>query len=366
MQLELPLPMVCGQLIIGGFTGTELPPSVAKSLKQGERGGVVLFKHNISGDLAELAALNGKIRDNSPADLPPLIGVDQEGGRVARLGAPVLKVPPMGALGKLQRMELVRRVARAQATELKVLGFTMNFAPVLDVNTCPDNPVIGDRSFGGDPHTVMRLGVAYIRGLQDGDLLACGKHFPGHGDTTKDSHKDLPVVPHNRQRLEQIELPPFRAAVGAGVAALMTAHVAYEGIDPGVPATMSRSICASLLRREMAFEGALLSDDLEMKAISDRYSIEDAACEAVWAGCDGILICFQEELQARAHQALVHRAEGDPRFRARCIEAAQRLLRIRRLVRPAPLGPDSIASIVGGETSRAIAKELAELGSVPS
>ncbi len=358
MQLELPLPVICGQLLVCGFYGTELPASLSNALKGGLRGGAVLFKRNMGADPRAVADLNRALRDACPPDLPPLSAVDQEGGRVARLGPPVLAVPSMLALARTGKLDLVRRVAKAQAIELAALGFTMNLAPVLDVNTCENNPIIGDRAFGSDPREVVRYGVAYLRGLQDGEVLACGKHFPGHGDTSKDSHLELPVVTHGRARLDECELLPFRAAIGAGIAALMSAHVEYPALDKGVPATMSRAICASLLRREMGFDGVLLSDDLEMKAIADRYSIEDAAVESVWAGCDGLLICSDEERQGRAHAALVHRAEADPRFRDRCVEAAQRMLRVRRLVPPRPVAADSIAAVVGGAASRALADEL--------
>jgi beta-N-acetylhexosaminidase len=367
MQLELSLSVICGQLVIGGFYGTELTASFAKAIARNERGGAILFKRNLEGnDLSQVTRLNASLRDACAPDLPPLIGVDQEGGRVARLSSPVLEIPPMRALARAGRVDLVQRAARALAVQLRALGFTMNFAPILDVNTCDENPIIGDRSFGSDPRIVMRFGVAYVRGLQDGGILACGKHFPGHGDTSKDSHHELPVVHHDRARLEQVELLPFRAAAGAGIGAFMTAHVVYDALDQGVPATMSRAICASLLRAEIGFEGALLSDDLEMKAIALRYSIEDAAVEAVWAGCDALLICSDEELQGRAHEALVHRAEQDARFRARCVEAAQRGLRVRRAVRPDPLSHDSVLALVHAPSAVALAKELASATRLPS
>ncbi len=367
MQLELPLSAICGQLLIGGFYGTELPASFAKALARKERGGAILFKRNfLADDLSQITGINASLRDACAPDLPPLIGIDQEGGRVARLSAPVLEIPPMRELGRAGRVDLVYRAARTLGSQLRGLGFTMNFAPVLDVNTCDENPIIGDRAFGSDPRIVVRFGVAFVRGLQDGGILACGKHFPGHGDTSKDSHHDLPVIHHDRARLEQVELLPFRAAAGAGVAAFMTAHVVYEAFDAGIPATLSRAINASLLRAEIGFEGALLSDDLEMKAIALRYSIEDAAVEAVWAGCDALLICSDEELQERAHAALVTRAERDVKFRARCVEAAERGLRIRRAVRPEPLSRDSILALVHAPSAVALAKELASSVRLPS
>jgi beta-N-acetylhexosaminidase len=358
MQIELPLAKICGQILIGGFYGTELPASYANALHRGERGGAVLFKRNLTDDLGTVLRLNAGLRD-AGGELPPLVAIDQEGGRVARLGAPVLALPPMRALGRAGNVDLVRRAARALGSQLAALGFTMDFAPVLDVNTRPDNPIIGDRAFGSDPRVVMRCGVAFARGLQDGGVLACGKHFPGHGDTSQDSHLELPVVLHGRTRLEQVELPPFRAAVGAGIAALMTAHVVYESLEKGVAATMSRAVCASLLRAEIGFEGVLVSDDLEMKAVSTRYSIEEAAVESVWAGCDALLVCSDEALQGRAHEALVKQAETEPRFRARCEQAAERSLRIRRLVRPSPLPRDAALAAVGSAASADLESEIA-------
>jgi beta-N-acetylhexosaminidase len=361
MQLELPLSKVCGQILIGGFYGTELPASYANALRAGQRGGAVLFKRNLeAGDVLGVARLNAAIAAASAEELPPLIAVDQEGGRVARLGAPVLALPPMRALGDRGNMDLIRRAARALAGQLGALGFSMDFAPVLDVNTCENNPIIGDRAFGSDPRVVMRAAVAFIRGLQDGGVLACGKHFPGHGDTSKDSHLELPVVKVDRARLDQVELMPFRAAAGAGIGALMTAHVVYDALEKDVPATMSRAVCGSLLRAELGFEGMLFSDDLEMKAISARYSIEDAAVEAVWAGCDALLVCSDEALQVRAHEALVRRAEKDPRFKDRCVEASQRGIRVRRLARPSPLPRESLASAIASMVPRALVAELAE------
>jgi beta-N-acetylhexosaminidase len=197
--------------------------------------------------------------------------------------------------------------------------------------------------------------------LQHANILACGKHFPGHGDTRVDSHTDLPIITHSRARLDEVELPPFRAAIGAGVAALMSAHVVYDRIDEGVPATLSRSICASLLRAELGFEGVLFSDDLEMKAIGARWPVEEAAIEAVWAGCDALLICSDESAQDRAHEALTRRAEKDRRFRDRCVEAVTRGLRLRRLCPPRPItSREGLTGIVGGPKSREILKRIEE------
>jgi beta-N-acetylhexosaminidase len=236
----------------------------------------------------------------------------------------------------------------------------MDFAPVLDVDTCATNPIIGDRAFSSDPARVAELGVAWADGLLAGGVLACGKHFPGHGDTTTDSHLELPVVDQPRSRLEAVEIPPFAAAARAKVAALMTAHVVFPALDPEGPATLSRAVCTDL-RRRIGFEGVLVSDDLEMKAIAGRMTIEDAAVRAIAAGCDALLVCSDESLQDRAHAALVRRAEADEAFRARCEEAAARCLAARRRVPPRPCkSRAALAEVLAG--SRSVADELTARG----
>ncbi|MBK8255939.1 MAG: beta-N-acetylhexosaminidase [Polyangiaceae bacterium] len=357
--LELPLPVLCGQLIIGGFTSTTVPESYLQHLKNGHRGGAILFRRNLP-DIATAHQNCQAITNASQPDLPPFIGVDQEGGRVSRLPAPFLKLPPMRALGETRDYDLIRAAARAVATELAAIGFNLNFAPVLDVDSNPQNPVIGDRAFGTDPRTVMRAGVAFMQGLQDRNVLACGKHFPGHGDTAEDSHHALPVIEHDRTRLAKIELPPFRAAAGAGIASMMTAHIVVKALDPDVPATLSRAICGSLLRAEIGFDGVLFSDDLEMAAVAARYPIETAAVESVWAGCDALLICKDLDAQDRAHQALIRRAEQDSKFRDRCIQAAQRCLRVRRLCPPHPVSAEALLTIVGSPASQRVADQVAQ------
>jgi beta-N-acetylhexosaminidase len=360
MQIDLEVPALVGQLIVGGFAAGGLSATFAKELAAKRRGGAILFKRNLPG-VPEAADLCAEILEACPRDLPPFIGVDQEGGRVKRLSAPALELPPMRELASFGDLELVAAAGRAVGSELGAIGFNLNFAPVLDVNTEADNPVIGDRAFGSDARTVMRFGIAYVRGLQGANVLACGKHFPGHGDTRIDSHLDLPVVGHPRTRLDQVDLPPFRAAIGAGIASLLTAHVVYERIDEGVPATLSRSICASLLRAELGFEGVLFSDDLEMKAIAARYAIEEAAVEAVWAGCDALLVCSDEDAQSRVHEALTRAAEKDARFRERCTEAATRVLRLRRLCPPRPITTrEGLSAVVGGPPSREVAERIAK------
>jgi beta-N-acetylhexosaminidase len=348
--------MRCGELVIGGFAGTTLPDAFARALREGRRGGAILFKPNVEGGPRQVAALARELHAVSP-ELPPIVSVDQEGGRVARLRAPLLEVPPMRTVAARGDVALAERIARAVGVELAALGFTVDYAPVLDVDTRPENPVIGDRAFGAEAETCARFGVAWTRGLQSAGLLACGKHFPGHGDTTKDSHVYLPVVDLPRDRLERVELAPFRAAAAAGLAMIMSAHVVYTALDTR-PATLSK-VASTELRAAIGFDGVLLSDDLEMRAIAARWSVEDAAVLAVAAGCDALLICWTDALQEQAVDALEREAERSPAFKARCEQARGRLAAARRRITTRPLDDEGVARVVGGEASRVVAAEIA-------
>lgn len=349
--MTLALSVVCGQLLVVGLATTELSTAEQKVLSEGTRGGVVLFKRNVTGGVEQVAALNRAVSAVCPADLPPLVAVDQEGGRVARIGPPALVLPPMRRVGDTDDAPRAARLATAQARELRALGFTMSFAPVLDVHTRDENPVIGDRSFGTTPERVAKMAGAWADGLAAGGILSCGKHFPGHGDTTLDSHHALPHVDRPREELQRIEIAPFRALTRR-LPSLMTAHVVYPALDD-VPATLSRAICTDLLRKDLGFEGVLFSDDLEMKAIA--LPTGEAAVRAILAGCDALLVCSRADLAEEAHAALVREAESSEAFRARVEEAHARFLAMRRRVRPSPA--QDLAPVF--EESRAIAEELA-------
>ncbi len=359
MEPAPPLDVLAGQAVIAGFEGREAPAELTERVARGHVGGIVLFARNV-GTVHEVADLNATLASSAPRDLPLLLAVDQEGGRVARLKAPVLALPPMRVLGDIDDTSLTDRAARALGAELRALGFNMDFAPVVDVDTNPANPVIGDRAFGRDPRAVMRHAVAFLEGLQGVGVLACAKHFPGHGDTELDSHLALPRVRHDMRRLRAVELPPFFAAAGAGVASVMTAHVVYDALDPDVPATLSSAIVTGLLRDEMGFDGIVFSDDLEMKAIADSTGVGEAAVRAVGAGCDAVLVCRKAELQEEAREALVRAARDDAGFQDRLRRAFERSVRVRRMA-PAPLRADfvRIATTIGSEAHAALAAEIA-------
>lgn len=289
-------------LLCVGFEGDALDERTASLLRDGTAG-VVLFARNFV-DRAQVASLCADIR-GAAAGRAVIIAVDHEGGRVQRFrGTGFTDLPSARSAGSAGDAAAVRRIAEIAARELRAVGITMDFAPVLDVDSNPANPVIGDRSYSTEPRVVAELGAEFIDALQSNGIAACGKHFPGHGDTVLDSHLDLPRLPHDRARLDAVELPPFRAAIAAGVASIMTAHVVFEALDPGVPATMSRAVIDGLLRRELGFDGVIVSDDLDMKAIADRFEVGEAAVRATDAGCDLLLCCRSQANRDRALEAL--------------------------------------------------------------
>jgi len=301
-RLELTSREKIGQLFMIGFLGTSVTPELAAFLKEYKPGGVILFSRNLES-IDQIVQLTNDLQHCSPKS-PLLIAIDQEGGRVSRLPKGFTIFPPCELIGRCRSGELAYAAAATIAKELKAVGINMNMAPVLDVNSNPDNPVIGDRAFGSSPDRVIEMGLVTAAGLQDSKVVACGKHFPGHGDTNADSHKELPVVDASRERLEAVELPPFRRATAAGIATLMTAHVLYKAMDDRLPATLSPEIITHLLRDEMRYDGVVITDDLEMHAIVDHYGPGDAAVGAVLAGCDMLLICKERDREIAAFEAV--------------------------------------------------------------
>jgi len=255
--------------------------------------------------------------------------------------------------------------AQALASELKSVGITLDYAPVLDIHTNPKNPVIGDRALAETADHVARLGAAIVRALQGEGIAACGKHFPGHGDTSTDSHVELPLVEHPPARLREVEFAPFRAAIEAGVATIMTAHVLVPALDEQRPASLSRAIVHDLLREELNYDGVILSDDLEMKAIAATYEVPSAAVQAIQAGCDGVLICSgHHDTQAAALEAIIHAVEEErlPLTRVNDALIRQRRAKERFLASPVasrPLAGRALRAMLGRDEHRAIADEMA-------
>ncbi len=331
------LDVLAGGVLVGGFDGTTLSDDLRQRITLGHLAGVTLFKRNLS-DTDGVRALCTALAAAAPLGLPTVISIDQEGGRVARLGPPVTALPPMRSLGTAGDPDATHRAAETLGRELRALGITLDFAPVCDVDSNPANPVIGDRSFGATPDIVETHVQAFVHGLQSTGVMACAKHFPGHGDTETDSHVDLPRVRHPRARLDAVEIPPFVAAVRAGVATVMSAHVVYDALDPGVPATLSHTIMTDLLRGTLGFTGVAFSDDLQMRALSARMSADEAAVQAIAAGCDGLLVCTDPSAQEQVRQSLAETAGRDGTFAARLTEAHGRMVALRRRANQGPYG----------------------------
>jgi len=352
-----------GQLLIGSLPGTTLTPEFRALAREFDLGGGVLFSRNIEApeQVVELAAEIEALGRSAPA----WVSVDQEGGRVARLKEPFTKWPPMAVLGRSGSEALAERFGRALARELAAAGITLDYAPVLDIHTNPKNPVIGDRALAERAGEVARLGAVIIRALQGEGVAACGKHFPGHGDTSTDSHHELPLVEHPPDRLRAVEFEPFRAAIREGVAFIMTAHVFVPALDEEAPATLSPRIVQRLLREELGYDGVILSDDLEMKAISARLPIQQAAVQAIRAGCDGLLICSGDfETQARTLEALIRAAETGELPAARLDSALLRLRRAKERFLSSDRPRTSarlreLRSVIGRDEHQAIAAEMA-------
>lgn len=348
------LQRLCAGLFMVGFPGPAPTDEVKRLIDDGVSGVILFtFKKNIGG-AAQTAALASALKRH--AGRPLLLAVDQEGGRVQRLrGAPFTSLPAMREVGRTRDLALAERVGRLLAYEVRSVGFDWDFAPVLDVDTRPDNPVIADRALHSEAAEVARLGVALGQGLEAGGVASCGKHFPGHGDTSTDSHVGLPTLPHGLQRLREVELKPFAAWAKAGLSSVMTAHVVFEALDPGRPATMSRQALTGLLREELGFGGVIVSDDLEMKAIVEHFSVEAAAVEGVEAGVDLFLVCHTPELQRRAIGALVAAVKSG-RLTVERLEQSR--ARVAAVARRFAHGPEDLVGRLGSAEHRALARGL--------
>jgi beta-N-acetylhexosaminidase len=337
--------------LLPGFVGLEVPEWLRGWL-DGGLGGVCLFSRNIR-DPEQLAALTAGLRAGR-SDV--VVSVDEEGGDVTRLElAAGSSYPGAWALGVVDDPGLTERVAAAIGGDLAAAGVTLDFAPVADVNTNPENPVIGIRSFGADAERVSNHVAAFVRGLQGAGVAACAKHFPGHGDTRQDSHHELPTIEPDAPAFDEA-LRPFRAAIEAGVRSIMTAHIRVPTLDDA-PATLSRALLDGLLRGELAFGGAIVTDALEMRAVSDTVGVEEGAVRSLAAGADALLLGhdLDERALARVQAALVGAVRDGRLAEDRLAEAAARVSVLGR-----PVAVEGVAAdrAVGAEAAaRALVAE---------
>ena len=317
------------QLIMIDLPGLELSDRDREHLARHAWNGVILFAKNVH-TRAQVVDLVEAIHEASPR--PVLLAVDQEGGLVDRFRFEEMSLSPGAmALGATGDPEATRRAHRIMGRELRDLGIHLDFAPCLDVNVNPDNPIIGVRSFGEDPEQVAEHGRAAIRGLREGGVAPTAKHFPGHGDTALDSHIALPTLSHGRERLDRVELVPFRAAVEEGVEAIMTAHVTFPALDPteGLPATLSAPVLTGLLRGELGYRGVIVTDSLAMRALADHWGFGEATVRSVEAGADLVLALGPFEQQLEALEGLVAAVRSGRVPEARLDESLARLAELR-------------------------------------
>ena len=325
-----------GQLLVFGFDGLTVPDHVVDLIRTHYLGNIILFSRNVSTK-EQLIALTSHLQDlarENGQSLPLTISADQENGIVRRLPEEIPVFPGNMALGATHSPQDVHRSGVLTGRLLFKLGINFNLAPVLDVNNNPANPVIGVRSFGDLAETVAEFGVQFIQGLQSQGIIACGKHFPGHGDTNVDSHLDLPTIAHDRPRLESVELVPFKAAIKAGIDSIMTAHVVFPAVEPEqIPATLSYRVLTELLRHELGFAGVLTTDCLEMNAISETVGVGAGAVQALKAGADMVMVSHRLDRQMAAIDAIFKAVRGGALSESRIDEAFQRVqaLKAKRL-----------------------------------
>ncbi len=299
-----------GQMFNVGLEGPTLLEKEAKLIVENNIGGVTLFSRNISNleQVKQLCESLQALTRNMPSQQNLLIAIDQEGGRVARIKEPLTLFPPMFEVGKENSAALCFDVATQLAQDLLGLGINWDFAPVLDVRLNPENEVIGDRAFSEDPDQVAKLTSGFLRGFRKAGMISCGKHFPGHGYTSLDSHFDLPVDDRTLEELKQTELIPFRKAIAQNVDTMMMAHIIYPKVDPKWPASLSKIWIQEILRDELGYKGLIVSDDINMKAL-DSYRDQSLSCKAIEAGADVMLYCEGFEAQTAAIKEAQTQAE---------------------------------------------------------
>ena len=320
-------------------------------------GGFILF----GGEQEVVRALTKSLQLRSR--VPLLIGSDMERGAGQQFsGATAL--PPLAAIASLGDADLVRRAGRLTAREARTLGVNWDYAPVCDLDVVPENPIVGTRSLGSDPAVVAKLAAEWVDACQAEGVLACAKHFPGHGRTTVDSHAALPVVTATAETLHNADLLPFRATIDAGVASIMTAHILIPALDAERPGTLSPTIVDGLLKQKLGYKGLVLSDDLEMKAISGRYGHSEATVQAIAAGCDAVLMCEPApEKQMEALEAVIYAVEKGriPTKRIEDALARHRRVKERFLAPPRPKAQTGagLRAILGRDEHQAVAAEMA-------
>mgnify|MGYP001180885307 CR=1 FL=1 len=289
-----------GQLFIFGIDGTEIDDYTINMIDSHKVGGFIFFGNNLETAEQTVELLNSLKERNRNNILPLFFAVDEEGGKVSRLSKFFSNLPNARTIGSINQEDISYEFGRVLAGRLKELGFNMDFAPVLDINSNPQNPVIGNRAFGSTKEAVIDNGIKVMEGINSGNIISIVKHFPGHGDTSVDSHVDLPVIGKSLEELKSLELVPFKRAIEEDVDGIMVAHILFPELDKDYPATLSENIIKNLLRDELSYDGVVISDDMTMGAIVENYSVGEAAVRFLKAGGDIVLVCHGYENQISA------------------------------------------------------------------
>jgi beta-N-acetylhexosaminidase len=361
-KAPLSLEQAIGQKLLLAFTGKQgVTPDLLEALRRYRPAGVTLFRSMNVDKPAQVRALCQDLQRTAwKAGLPPLlIAADQEGGQLMAVGEGVTQLPGNMALGAVGDAQLARRAGEVLGRELAAMGVNVDYAPCCDVNVNPRNPVIGVRSFGEDPRQVSALCAAMIAGIQSAGVVATAKHFPGLGDTAVDAHWGTPIVPHGLERLRRVELPPFEAAINAGVQMVMTAHIALPAVegDAETPATLSPKVLGGLLREQLGFQGVIVTDAMDMGAIQQGKALGGQAVRAVQAGVDLLLLGGNVDDQQRVHGGLVQAAQDGRLELAALRRSAGRVLALKDWLQKA--GPQPDLGVVGCAEHRAVADEIA-------
>lgn len=347
-----------GQLAIIGLDGKSMDNNALTFIQTYHVGGFILFKDNIENAKQTLTLLNQLKQSNTDdSDSIPLwLSVDQEGGKVSRMPPEYTKMPTARQIAGKDNTDYTYAVGQSLGAELASLGFNMDFAPVLDINSNPNNPVIGDRSFGSDADTVSAHGIAMMNGIRSQGIASVAKHFPGHGDTSVDSHKNLPVVNKSLKELNGFELLPFQEAIEDDVDAIMVGHLLMTKLDKEHPASISKAVITDLLRGQLDYDGVVITDDMTMKGLTGGRDIGDAAVDAILAGGDILLVCHEYELQKKVLDTVLDRVKDGTITSKRLDESVYRILRLKARY---DLDDEPISSVDISEVNASVADYLA-------
>ncbi len=360
--MSLPIEQAVGQHLLLAFEGKRLPARIQEAIQKYKPGGFTLFRSLNIDDPGQVRKLTGALQEAArrAGMAPLLIALDQEGGQLMAVGEGVTQLPGNMALGATGSADLARRAGQVLGTELAAMGVNLNYAPSCDVNINPQNPVIGVRSFGEDPGEVGRLGAALVEGIQSAGIAATAKHFPGHGDTSGDSHHGLPSLAHSLERLRQVELPPFEAAIQAGVKLIMTAHLALPALDgpEAPPATLSSSVLTGLLRGKLGFEGVIVTDAMDMGAIRQGEALIEESIRAIKAGADLLLLTSSAADYRNVYEGMLDATREGAFDAAMLSDSLKRILELKRWLGGQLAAPD--LDVIGCAAHRAVADEIAE------